>query len=74
MLSSDNGMHFIQKKSSDNGMHFIQKKLEAMLKKYEVHHRYGLGYSPQIRGQVEIYNSEIKAIMEKTTARSRKDW
>ena len=28
---------------SDNGMHFIEKKLEALPKKYEVHHMYGLG-------------------------------
>jgi len=32
---------------SDNGPHFIEKKLEALLKKYGVHHKYGLGYHPQ---------------------------
>ena len=59
---------------SDNGTHFIEKKLEALLKKYGVHHKYGLGYHPQTSGQAEISNREIKSILEKTVARSRKDW
>ena len=59
---------------SDNGPHFIEKKLEALLKKYGVHHKYGLGYHSQTSGQVEISNRKIKSILEKTFARSRKDW
>ena len=59
---------------SDNGTHFIEKKLEALLKKYEVRHKYGLGYHPQTSSQAEIFNREIKSILEKTIARSRKDW
>ena len=59
---------------SDNGTHFIEKKLEALLKKYGVHHKFGLGYHPQTSGQVEISNREIKSILEKTVVRSRKDW
>jgi len=35
---------------SDNGTHFIEKKLEALLKKYGVHHKSGLGYHPQASG------------------------
>jgi len=31
---------------SDNRMHFIEKNMEALLKKYGVHHKYGLGYHP----------------------------
>ena len=31
---------------NDNRMHFIEKKLEALLKKYGVHHKYGFGYHP----------------------------
>ena len=31
---------------SDNGPHFIEKKLEALLRKYGVHHKYGLDYHP----------------------------
>jgi len=60
--------------NSDNGAHFIEKKLGALLKKYGVHHKHGLGYHPQTSGQVKISNREIKVILEKTVARSRKDW
>ena len=59
---------------SDNGSHFIEQKLETLLKKYGVQHKYGLGYQPQTSDQVEISNLEIKSILEKTVARSRKDW
>ena len=59
---------------SDNGPHFIDKKLEALLRKYGVYHKYGLGYHPQTSGQVEIANREIKSILQNTVARSSKDW
>ena len=29
---------------SDNGVRFIEKKLEALLKRYDVRHKHGLGY------------------------------
>jgi len=58
---------------SDNGSHFIEKKLEALLKKYSLHHKLVLGYHPQMSGQVEISNRKIKVILEKTIRRSRKD-
>jgi len=58
---------------SDNGMHFIEKKQETLLQKYGVHQKYGLGYHPQTSGQVEISNREIKSILEKPVAQSRKD-
>ena len=41
---------------SDNVAHFIKKKLEALWKKYGVHHKHGLGYHPQTSCQVEISN------------------
>jgi len=59
---------------SDNGTHFIEKKLHALLKKYGVHHKYEFGYHSQSSSQVEISNQEIKSILEKTAAKSRKDW
>jgi len=31
-------------------------------------------YRPQINGQAEVSNREIKKILEKTVALSRKDW
>jgi len=45
-----------------------------MLTKYGVHHKKGLGYHRQTSGQGEVSNTEIKLILEKTVARSRKDW
>lgn len=59
---------------SDGGKHFLENKFEAMLKIYGVHHRVGLSYHPETSGQVEISNREIKTILEKTVARTRKDW
>ena len=41
---------------SDNRMYFIEKKLEVLLKKYGMHHKYGLGYHTQTNGQTEISN------------------
>ena len=34
----------------------------------------GLAYYPQSNGQAEIFNGEIKKILEKTVNTSRKDW
>ena len=59
---------------SDGGTHFIEQKFETMLTKYGVRHTKGLRYYPQTSGQEEISNREIKVILEKMVARSRKDW
>jgi len=59
---------------SDGGSHFIEKKFESLLRKYGVNHRVATPYHPQTSGQVEVSNREIKAILEKTVSRSRKDW
>jgi len=57
---------------SDNVMHINEKNIKTFLKKNTAHHMYRLSYHPQTIGQVEISNYEIKAILEKTIARSRK--
>jgi hypothetical protein len=59
---------------SDGGSHFISKILEKLLFKYGVRHRVATPYHPQTSGQVEVSNREIKQILEKTVATSRKDW
>ncbi|XP_021754493.1 uncharacterized protein LOC110719818 [Chenopodium quinoa] len=59
---------------SDGGSHFHEKKLDTLLKKYGVYHRTGLAYHPQTSRQVEVSNREIKAILQKVVAKSRKDW
>ena len=59
---------------SDGGSHFIEKGFEALLAKYGVTHIVATPYHPQTSGQVELSNRQIKAILEKTVSRSRKDW
>ncbi|XP_019057666.1 PREDICTED: uncharacterized protein LOC104809693 [Tarenaya hassleriana] len=52
---------------------FINRTIEALLK-YGVRHKVATPYHPKTSGQVEVSNREIKAILEKTVSRSRKDW
>ena len=59
---------------SDGGSHFISKIFDKLLSKYGVNHRVATPYHPQTSGQVEVSNREIKQILEKTVAISRKDW
>ncbi|XP_041999852.1 uncharacterized protein LOC121749342 [Salvia splendens] len=59
---------------SDQGTHFVNRTIEALMRKYEVHHRLSTPYHLQSNGQAEISNREIKAILEKTVNPTRKDW
>ncbi|XP_056688207.1 uncharacterized protein [Spinacia oleracea] len=59
---------------SDGGSHFAHGKFKALLRKYGVRHKVGVGYHPQTSGQVEVTNREIKSILEKSVAKNRKDW
>ncbi|KAL0395421.1 UNVERIFIED_CONTAM: Transposon Ty3-I Gag-Pol polyprotein [Sesamum latifolium] len=59
---------------SDRGTHFCNKMVSALLKKYNVTHRVSTAYHPQTNGQVEIFNREIKSILEKMVNPNRKDW
>ncbi|XP_074299430.1 uncharacterized protein LOC141630526 [Silene latifolia] len=58
---------------SDRGTYFGEKQLDVLLEKYGVSHRKGLAYHPQTSGQVQVSNWEIKSILEKVVAKSRKD-
>jgi hypothetical protein len=44
------------------------------MKKYFITHKVTTPYHPQMSGQVEVSNREIKHILEKTVNPSRKDW
>jgi hypothetical protein len=44
------------------------------MKKYFITHKVATPYHPQISGQVEVSNREIKYILEKTVNPNRKDW
>ncbi|KAK4395904.1 Retrovirus-related Pol polyprotein from transposon.6 [Sesamum angolense] len=58
---------------SDRGTHFCNKVVDALLKKYNVTHRVSTAYHPQTNGQAEIFNREIKSILEKTVNPNRKE-
>jgi hypothetical protein len=57
---------------SDGGSHFCNAPLESILKHYGVSHRVATPYHPQANGQAEVFNREIKRILEKTVSNSNK--
>jgi len=59
---------------SDRGTHFCSRSMEALLRKYHVTHRISTAYHPQMNGQAEISNREIKSILEKTVQPNRRNW
>jgi transposase InsO family protein len=59
---------------SDGGKHFVNRQFENLLSRHGVTHKVTTSYHPQANGQAEISNREIKSILEKTVARTRKDW
>ena len=59
---------------SDGGKHFCNKYLENVLVKYNMKHKVATPYHPQTSGQVEVSNRQLKQILEKIVASSRKDW
>jgi hypothetical protein len=59
---------------SDGGKHFCNKYLESVLAKYNVKHKVATPYHPQTCGQVKVSNRQLKQILEKNVANSRKDW
>ena len=59
---------------SDGGSHFCNAQLQKCLEHYGVRHKIASPYHPQTNGQAEVSNREIKRILEKTVASSRKDW
>ena len=59
---------------SDGGSHFCNRPFAALMKKYGIRHKVSTPYHPQTSGQAEIFNREIKQILEKTVKLDRKDW
>ena len=59
---------------SDQGSHFCNRMVQALLRKYGVHHRIATAYHPQTNGQAKVSNREVKSILEKTVNPGRKDW
>ena len=59
---------------SDEGSHLANKLFAKLISRYGVKHIMSLAYHPQSNGKDEIYNREIKKILEKIVNASRKDW
>ncbi|XP_031106312.1 uncharacterized protein LOC116010960 [Ipomoea triloba] len=59
---------------SDRGTHFRNVPMRRLLQRQGIQHRGGVPYHPQTTGQAENANRDIKAILEKTVSRHRKDW
>ena len=58
---------------SDGGSYFANKVFEKLMNRYGIKHKMSLAYHPQINGQAEISNREIKKILEKTMSSSIRD-
>ena len=59
---------------SDGGSHFANKVFDKLMSRYGIKHTMCLAYHPQINGQAEISNREIKRILEKTVSSRIRDW
>ena len=57
---------------SDGGTHFCNTQLKKVLEHYNVRHKVATPYCPQANGKAEVSNRELKWILEKTVASSRK--
>ncbi|XP_070050258.1 uncharacterized protein [Nicotiana tomentosiformis] len=59
---------------SDGGTHFCNRVFARLLEKYGVRHKVATSYHPQMSGQVEVSNREIKNVLTKTVNATRTDW
>jgi transposase InsO family protein len=59
---------------SDGGSHFIDRTFQKALTEVGVDHRIATPYHPQMSGQVETSNKQIKNILQKTVNQMDKSW
>nr|GEV38292.1 reverse transcriptase domain-containing protein [Tanacetum cinerariifolium] len=59
---------------SDRGMHFCNDQFVKVMLKYGITHRLATAYHPQTSGQVEVSNSGLKRILERTVGENRASW
>nr|GEW19027.1 reverse transcriptase domain-containing protein [Tanacetum cinerariifolium] len=59
---------------SDRGTHFCNDQFSKVMLKYDVTHRLDTVYHPQTSGQVEVSNSGLKRILERTVGENRASW
>jgi len=60
--------------TSDGGTHFCNAQLQRVWGHCNVRHKVASPYHPHTNSQAEVSNRELKRILEKTVASSRKDW
>jgi hypothetical protein len=59
---------------SDGGTHCTEKNFKKFLSKLGIEHRVSTAYHPQINGQAETSNRQLKSILNKTIEKGGKDW
>nr|GEX75355.1 reverse transcriptase domain-containing protein [Tanacetum cinerariifolium] len=59
---------------SDHGTHFCNDQFAKVMLKYGVTHRLSTVYHPQTSGQVEVSNSGLKRILQRTIGENRVSW
>ncbi|GJU47003.1 reverse transcriptase domain-containing protein, partial [Tanacetum coccineum] len=59
---------------SDRGTHFCNDQFAKVMLKYGVTHHLATAYHPQTSGQVEVSNSGLKRILERTVGENRASW
>lgn len=58
---------------SDGGELFINNSIFNLLAKYGVRHKVVIAYHPHTSGHIEVSNTKIKQILQKTVNAQRKD-
>ncbi|GKC36534.1 reverse transcriptase domain-containing protein [Tanacetum coccineum] len=59
---------------SDHGTYFCNYQFAKVMLEYGVTHRLSTAYHPQTSGQVEVSNSGLKRILERTVGENRASW
>nr|GEZ46150.1 reverse transcriptase domain-containing protein [Tanacetum cinerariifolium] len=60
--------------NSDQGTQFCNDQFSRVMAKYGVTYRLSIAYHPQTSGQVEVTNSGLKHILERTVGENRASW
>nr|GEX58668.1 reverse transcriptase domain-containing protein [Tanacetum cinerariifolium] len=61
-------------RTSYHGMHFCNDQFAKVMLKYGVTHHLATAYHPQTSGQVEVFNRDLKRILERTVGENRAFW
>ncbi|RDX71068.1 hypothetical protein CR513_49622, partial [Mucuna pruriens] len=59
---------------NDQGTHFCNHAMATLLEKYGVVHQVATAFHPQTNDQAEVFNREIKKLLQKMENPSQNDW